>query len=182
MPTHIGFKPRARQVPILDVVKYYTEVDLIQRGRTFWGLCPLHKEKTPSFEVNIEKNFFYCYGCGAGGSGVDFIMKLRGLSFKEAATMIEHDFDIGRKVDFVAKTPAEVRYKREKALAQKIATTFEFVHKARSAIQSELKRRGNKIPARMVEDLGRLEIVESELVSEPERIATGLKLARRWWL
>ena len=141
----------------------------------------MHGEKTPSFSLNTEKNVWHCYGCGAGGSGVDFVMKLRGLSFKDAAAMLEQDWGIDRSVKPIAKTPAQVRYEKETALARKIATTFDFVHEARRAIRAELKRRGKKIPARLVEDLGRLEIVESELVGDPERIAVGLRLSKRWF-
>ena len=112
---------------------------------------------------------------------MDFVMKLRGLSFKEAAAMIEQDFGIDRNVEPIAKTPAQVRYEKEAALARKIATTFDFIHESRRAIQAELKRRGKKIPARMIEDLGRLETVEEELIGGPDRIATGLRLALRWW-
>ena len=130
--------------------------------------------------ISPEKNVFHCYGCGAGGSGVDFLMKLRGLSFKEAAAMIEQDFGIGREGGPVAKTPTQVRYEKEAALARKIQAAFLFVVSAREAIQAELKRRGRKIPARLVEDLGRLEIIEEELIGGPEQIATGLRLAGRW--
>lgn len=165
----------------MAVVQRYSGIKLHQHGRELWGLCPLHAEKTPSFTVNVEKNVFFCYGCGAGGSGVDFVMKLHGISFKEAAAMIEQDFGVNREADPIARTPAQARYEREAALARKIAATFDFVLEARRAIQAELKRRGKKIPARMIEDLGRLEIVESELVGGPGRIATGLRLFRRWW-
>lgn len=175
-----NYTTKARSLPVLAVVQRYSGIELKQRGREFWGLCPLHGEKTPSFSINSEKNVWYCYSCGAGGSGVDFIMKLRGLTFKEAAAMIEKDFGIDWEVGPVAATPSQVRYEKEAALARKIATTFDFVHEARRAIRAELKRRGKKIPVRLVEDLGRLEIVEAELVGGPERIAVGLRLARRW--
>lgn len=177
----LNYTTKARTLPVLAVVQRYSGVELKQRGREWWGLCPLHGEKTPSFSINPDKNAFYCYGCGAGGSGVDFVMKLRGLSFKEAAAMIEQDFGIDSNVEPIAKTPAQVRYEKEVALARKIATTFDFVVNTRRAIQAELKLRGKRVPTRMIEDIGRLEIVESELVGGPDRIATGLRLARRWW-
>src|SRR5262249_35433829 len=46
--------------------------------------CPFHQEKTPSFSVNAERGFFHCFGCGAGGSVFDFIMRVGGLTFFEA--------------------------------------------------------------------------------------------------
>jgi DNA primase len=56
----------------------------VKRGRSFLGLCPFHKEKTPSFNVNQERGFFHCFGCKESGSAIDYLMKLEGLSFLEA--------------------------------------------------------------------------------------------------
>ena len=69
-----------------DIVALITESvpSLKRRGRTFVGLCPFHKEKTPSFHVNPDKGFFHCFGCKEHGSGIDFLMKLDGLTFPEA--------------------------------------------------------------------------------------------------
>ena len=60
------------------------KVKLIRKGREYQGLCPFHKEKTPSFTVNEDKGFFHCFGCQANGSVFDFIMETEGLSFPEA--------------------------------------------------------------------------------------------------
>jgi DNA primase len=60
-------------------------VKLKRQGRSLVGLCPFHKEKTPSFSVNPEKGFFYCFGCKEKGNVFDFLMKVEGLSFPEAA-------------------------------------------------------------------------------------------------
>src|SRR3546814_10005742 len=59
-------------------------VRLIRKGREFMGLCPFHNEKTPSFTVSEEKGFFHCFGCGAHGDVVGFVMRAEGLSFPEA--------------------------------------------------------------------------------------------------
>ncbi|MBT8003656.1 MAG: DNA primase, partial [Rhodospirillales bacterium] len=59
-------------------------VKLTKKGREHMGLCPFHKEKTPSFTVNEEKGFFHCFGCQEHGSAIDFVMKVDGLSFPEA--------------------------------------------------------------------------------------------------
>ena len=59
-------------------------VKLTRRGREHVGLCPFHKEKTPSFTVNEEKGFYHCFGCGEHGSVIDFVMKTEGLTFPEA--------------------------------------------------------------------------------------------------
>jgi DNA primase len=57
---------------------------LKRRGRSWVGLCPFHKEKTPSFHVNPERGFFHCFGCHESGSAIDFLMKHDGLTFPEA--------------------------------------------------------------------------------------------------
>ncbi len=59
-------------------------VSLRRHGREFMGLCPFHKEKTPSFTVNDEKGFYHCFGCGAHGDIISFIKDFEGISYKEA--------------------------------------------------------------------------------------------------
>jgi len=59
-------------------------VKLIKKGREHSGLCPFHNEKTPSFTVNDDKGFYHCFGCGAHGSALDFLMNTEGLNFPEA--------------------------------------------------------------------------------------------------
>ena len=59
-------------------------VRLAYKGREHVGLCPFHNEKTPSFTVNNEKGFFHCFGCGAHGDVIGFVMRDEGLSFPEA--------------------------------------------------------------------------------------------------
>jgi len=67
---------------IVDLISEY--VTLKKAGRNFVGLCPFHKEKTPSFSVNRDKQIFYCFGCGEGGNVVSFLMKVNHQSFPEA--------------------------------------------------------------------------------------------------
>lgn len=71
-----------RRADIVDLVSEY--VTLKKGGRNFLGLCPFHKEKTPSFTVNREKQIFYCFGCGEGGNVLTFLMKMNNMSFPEA--------------------------------------------------------------------------------------------------
>ena len=71
-----------RRVNILDVVSAH--VTLRRAGRNYKGLCPFHSEKTPSFTVDPERGFFYCFGCHAGGDVFDFIMRTGALTFGEA--------------------------------------------------------------------------------------------------
>ncbi|MEH6470536.1 MAG: DNA primase [Halopseudomonas sp.] len=67
---------------IVDVVE--ERVQLKRTGRNYSGLCPFHQEKSPSFSVNPEKQFFYCFGCGAGGNALGFVMEYDRLEFREA--------------------------------------------------------------------------------------------------
>jgi DNA primase len=59
-------------------------VKLARKGRVFWGLCPFHKEKSPSFKVDNERRNYKCFGCGEGGSAFKWLMDIEGLSFREA--------------------------------------------------------------------------------------------------
>ena len=67
---------------IVELVSQY--VDLKTSGRNRMGLCPFHAEKTPSFSVNAERQFYHCFGCGAGGDVYSFLMHSEGLSFPDA--------------------------------------------------------------------------------------------------
>ncbi len=67
---------------IVDVISQY--VVLKRSGRNFFGLCPFHKEKSPSFSVSPDKQIFHCFGCGAGGNVIHFISKIENADFKEA--------------------------------------------------------------------------------------------------
>jgi len=68
----------------LDIVDVVSEqVVLKKSGRNFWGCCPFHKEKTPSFSVNPEKGIYKCFGCGEGGDAISFLMKTGNKSFYE---------------------------------------------------------------------------------------------------
>lgn len=67
---------------ILDVVSPY--VGLEQRGHRYWGLCPFHEEKTPSFTIDPEKNLFYCFGCQVGGNAFKFLSLIENITYGKA--------------------------------------------------------------------------------------------------
>ncbi len=67
---------------IVDVVSNY--VRLKKSGRNYMGLCPFHSEKTPSFNVRPDNQFFYCFGCHAGGDVFTFISKIENMTFNES--------------------------------------------------------------------------------------------------
>jgi DNA primase len=78
-----------------DIVEVIgAHVRLRRAGRNFVGLCPFHNEKTASFTVNLERGFFHCFGCGAGGTVFDFLMKIEGLSFPEALQSLAKRYGI----------------------------------------------------------------------------------------
>lgn len=70
------------QNDIVDVISSY--VPLKQQGSSYFGLCPFHNEKTPSFSVRGDKQFYYCFGCSAAGNVISFVMQMEGLNFVEA--------------------------------------------------------------------------------------------------
>lgn len=71
---------------ITEVVSSY--VNLKRRGRNMVGLCPFHSEKTPSFNIYSENGSFYCFGCGAGGDVITFVMKIENLDYMEAVRFL----------------------------------------------------------------------------------------------
>ena len=70
------------RINIVDLVSEY--VTLKKAGRNYLGSCPFHKEKTPSFTVNAEKQIYHCFGCGEGGNAFSFLMKISNMTFPEA--------------------------------------------------------------------------------------------------
>ena len=77
---------------IVEVIS--THVELKQRGRNFFGLCPFHGEKTPSFSVNPDKQIYKCFGCGVGGGSINFIMAIESLEFPDAIKKLAQTFNI----------------------------------------------------------------------------------------
>lgn len=72
---------------IVDVVSSYVSLSK-KSGNNLFGLCPFHNEKTPSFSVSRDKQIYHCFGCGKGGSVINFIMEVEGLSFSEAVEFL----------------------------------------------------------------------------------------------
>lgn len=67
---------------VVDIISQY--VHLTRKGRNYFGLCPFHNEKSPSFSVSPDRQIFHCFGCGVGGNVYTFLMKIEGINFKEA--------------------------------------------------------------------------------------------------
>ncbi len=77
----------AERNDIVDVVSGYVRLGK-KSGSNLFGLCPFHSEKTPSFSVSPDKQFYHCFGCGKGGGVINFIMEIENLSFPEAVEFL----------------------------------------------------------------------------------------------
>lgn len=77
---------------IVEVIGKY--VHLTKQGKNLKGLCPFHSEKTPSFTVSPEKQLYYCFGCGAGGNAIKFLMETEGSTFPEAVRTLAEQFGV----------------------------------------------------------------------------------------
>ena len=105
------FKEQVRSTAnIVEVISGY--VPLKKRGQNFWGCCPFHGEKTPSFAVNPAKNMFYCFGCHEGGDIFKFIMKMESCDFKEALKLLAARYGIA--VPERQKTAGEIRREKQR--------------------------------------------------------------------
>jgi len=80
------------QIDIVDIIS--EDVVLKKKGRSYWGLCPFHGEKTPSFSVTPELGIFKCFGCGVGGDAITFLMKLHNWDFGQAIKYLSEKYNI----------------------------------------------------------------------------------------
>src|SRR3982751_5705150 len=121
------------RVRVSDVVG--RKVRLIRRGHNHVGLCPFHNEKTPSFSVNEQKGFYHCFGCGAHGDIITFVMETEGLSFPETVEQLATQAGM--------QLPA--RDEKEEALAKTRKSLYEIMELACAFFEAELKgARGKK--------------------------------------
>ena len=105
-----GFLDELRgRIPLSGLVG--RRVNLVRRGREFAGLCPFHNEKTPSFYVVEDKNFFHCFGCGAHGDAIGFVMRADNLDFLEAVEKLAAEAGLA--------VPQATPEERQKARRQK---------------------------------------------------------------
>ncbi|MDF2963105.1 MAG: dnaG [Paenibacillus sp.] len=99
---------------IVDVVGRY--VHLSKQGHYMKGLCPFHSEKTPSFTVTPEKQIYHCFGCGAGGGAIQFVMAMEGYSFAEAISQMAKEANLDIGIDPAANSRAQQNPERTKLL------------------------------------------------------------------
>jgi DNA primase len=113
------------QSDIVAIVSEY--VPLKKKGRNYWGCCPFHQEKTPSFSVAPDKGFFYCFGCQAGGDAFRFLMRVENIGFGEAVKLLAQKLNI--PVPENERTEAERQKEREReAVFHANALARDFFH------------------------------------------------------
>ena len=116
-------------VPLVDTVARH--VRLTKRGGEYTGLCPFHHEKTPSFTVSESKGFFHCFGCGAHGDVIGFVMRVEGLRFPEAVEKLAGEAGLAMP----RNSPEERERERRRA------DLYEVVEAACCWFQEQLARR-----------------------------------------
>ena len=111
---------------IVDVISGY--VALKRSGRSFFGLCPFHNEKSPSFAVSPDKQIFHCFGCGVGGNVFHFVSKIEGIGFRESVEMLANRANIALPVSQSSDEDDKLYYIRSKIYEINKATAM-FYHK-----------------------------------------------------
>lgn len=136
-----------RDANIVEVVSQ--SVKLQKRGRSHVGLCPFHKEKTPSFHVNPERGFYHCFGCHASGDAIKFVQETEGLEFIEAVRLLAEQLGIDvieTASDAERRQHAEARRRQQELyeIGALAAAFFERMlrdHPLKDCAESELARR-----------------------------------------
>lgn len=108
------------RLDVLDVVS--NDVILKKSGGNYWGLCPFHKEKTPSFSVNPSKGIYKCFGCGEGGDALSYLMKTRNIEFKDLIKELADEFGIELPNTYSGNSNKDLREQMIKACTS--ATEF----------------------------------------------------------
>jgi len=120
---------------IVDVISGY--VKLQKKGNSYFGLCPFHNEKSPSFSVSRDKQMYYCFGCGAGGNVFTFIMEYENYSFLEALKFLAARAGV--------ELPEETYSKEAKERADLRTTLLEINKLAAKYFYAQLKSQNGKI-------------------------------------
>lgn len=119
---------------IVDVISQY--VKLTRKGNSYFGLCPFHNEKTPSFSVTPSKQMYYCFGCGAGGNVFTFVMEYENFTFGEALKYL---------ADRAGVELPKIEYSKEaKAKAEKKAQLLEINKQAAQYFYYQLRRENGR--------------------------------------
>ena len=170
---------------IVDIISQY--VRLKRSGRNFFGLCPFHNEKSPSFSVSPDKQIFHCFGCGVGGNVFTFLTKIEGISFVEAVQnlaersniqlpTIENKGDAAKEElkakvykvnEFAANYYHENLYKPESKIAQEYIKKRKLTNETLKAFQIGFSGKFDELYKALTEQgFKETEILESGLVNK----------------
>ena len=173
---------------IVDVISQY--VRLKRSGRNYFGLCPFHNEKSPSFSVSPEKQIFHCFGCGVGGNVFTFLTKIEGINFVEAVQLLaeraniqlptlENNVDSAKEAlkakvykvnEFTAKYYHENLYRPESKMAQEYIKKRKLSNETLKAFQIGFSGKFDELYRELKKQgFEDREILESGLVNKNER-------------
>ena len=134
---------------VLDKTNYLSvfqeKLRLTKKGNKWWGLCPFHSEKTPSFSVDIERGLYYCFGCQKGGSLIDFLMETDKLSFLEAVEELAERAHVILPADDSSSIKEDSEKAQLYSLYEKLAVAFHWLlrdHASGETALGILKARG----------------------------------------
>jgi DNA primase len=163
---------------VVDLVSGY--VTLKKSGRNYFGLCPFHPEKTPSFSVNPEKQIFHCFGCGAGGNVFTFLMRHEGIGFPESVKVLAQragiHLEFEERDDTTAKENEALYYTNE--FAAKFYTEKLFADGGKSAL-NYLRGRGFKEADLRTFGVGYAPTGWDGLISEAKQHAVSIEQLER---
>jgi len=125
---------------IVDVVD--SRVKLKRSGRNYSACCPFHKEKTPSFSVAPDKQFFYCFGCGAGGNAIGFLMDLEHLSFPEAVEELARKSGLDVPKPDQNLSPAAIAAQQAKTQARN--QSYDLLEQSNAYYQKQLRQHSQR--------------------------------------
>ena len=173
---------------IVDVISQY--VRLKRSGRNYFGLCPFHNEKSPSFSVSPEKQIFHCFGCGVGGNVFTFLTKIEGINFVEAVQLLaeraniqlptlENNVDSAKEAlkakvykvnEFTAKYYHENLYRPESKIAQEYIKKRKLSNETLKSFQIGFSGKFDELYQELKKQgFEDREILESGLVNKNER-------------
>ncbi len=173
---------------IVDIISQYMQ--LKRSGRNYFGLCPFHNEKSPSFSVSPDKQIFHCFGCGVGGNVFSFVSKLEGISFVETVMLLaekaninlpslEGSYDDGREKlkakvykvnEFAANYYHDNLYKPESKIVQEYVKQRKLTNNTLKAFQLGFSGRFDELYKALIkEGFEEIEILESGLVNKNDK-------------
>ena len=173
---------------IVDVISQY--VHLKRSGRNFFGLCPFHNEKSPSFSVSPDKQIFHCFGCGVGGNVITFISKIEGLNFIETVQMLaeraniqlptlENSGDMQKEIlkdkvykvnEFTAEFYHQNLYKSQAKIAQEYVKKRQLSNETLKSFRIGFSGKFDELYQELKKQgFGEQEILESGLVNKNDR-------------